>query len=288
MQVFVRSDSTLCQEALKYAEKFAERREGICVEVVDTLADKASLDRFWQLVRQFRVEKPRVPLFVACGQLKAGFSTEEKSGAGIEELFAIHAYIRPTCQHCRDATRFLTGLAQRWRGIRLILHDVDREPNAFREMNALARKHGIAAPSFPVIYISGRVISGYQTDATTGRQIEELLVKASAPEVDKVQIAPQPRQSQTKLGHFLRPTKRETGLSVSYLRVTRLVKFAAENTDAPAEVVSKGPRTLESELPPVDEESPSEETYTAPVEAPEGIELPWIGYVRVSDLVACY
>ena len=39
-----------------------------------------------------------------------------KKRTAIEDLFAIHAYIRFTCQHCRDAKRFLTGLAARWNG----------------------------------------------------------------------------------------------------------------------------------------------------------------------------
>jgi hypothetical protein len=284
LQVFIRGDSTLCQEALTYAEKFAEHRDGICVEVIDTRADKVSLDRFWQLVRQFRVEKPRVPLFFACGQLKAGFSSEAKSAAGIEDLFAIHAYIRPTCQHCRDARRFLTGMARRWSGIRLIFHDVDREPSSIQKMNTLARKYGITAPSFPLIFVCGRVISGYQTDATTGRQIEDLLVKASVPEVDRVQVAPRPKQRQSTLGHSLRPITGETSLSIPYLCVTGLVGFAAEKSDRLAETVLNGPRKLESELPPVEEEDSTDKIYAAPVEAPEGIELPWIGYVRVRDL----
>ncbi len=79
LQLYIRSDSTLCQEALKFGETLVERREGICLDVVDTLEDKDGLDLYWQLVRRFRVEKPRVPLFHACGQLKVGFSNAERA-----------------------------------------------------------------------------------------------------------------------------------------------------------------------------------------------------------------
>jgi hypothetical protein len=50
LQMFVRSDSALCQEALKSAEAFAQRRVGICVEVLDLAAHKATLERYWQTV----------------------------------------------------------------------------------------------------------------------------------------------------------------------------------------------------------------------------------------------
>jgi glutaredoxin len=130
-------------------------------------------------MRRFRVDKPLVPAFYACDQLKIGFSSEANKAAGVERLFTVHAYIRLTCQHCRDAKQFLTGLAQRWKGIRVVYHDVERESGAMREMTELAQRYGIAAPSLPTIFVCGRIITGYRTDATTGRQIEELLWKAS-------------------------------------------------------------------------------------------------------------
>ena len=64
-------------------------------------------------------------------------------------------------------------------------------------MTLLAEQHGISAPSFPVIYVCGHVISGYRTDASTGRQIEELLIKASVEEVtdDAGKRRPERRES---------------------------------------------------------------------------------------------
>ena len=45
------------------------------------------------------------------------------------------------------------------------------------------------------------------------------------------------------------------------------------------------PPGSQSSLPPLDEEeSLAEETYVAPIEAPEGVDLPWFGYIRVRDL----
>ena len=289
LQLFIRSDSALCLEALKYAEKLVERRDGICLDVVDTLANKEALDRYWQLVRRFRVDKPRVPIFYACNRLKIGFSNEANSAAAIEELFAIHAYIRPGCQHCRDARQFLTELANRWKAVRVVFHDVDREPGAVQEMTALARQHGMTATSFPVIYVCGRVVVGYLTDATTGRQIEELLLRASVAGREDESIERQPAQRENKRAQF---SLLDVGTTVSLVSnigdagaVTNADERVAGENEMPRSLPDVVPPSdLRSDLPPLDEEeNASEDIYTAPVEAPEGIDLPWVGYIRVRD-----
>jgi glutaredoxin len=209
-----------------------------------------------------------------------------KSAADIEDLFAIHAYIRPTCPHCRDAKRFLTGLAARWKDVRVIIHDVEREPGAIHEMNELARRHSITAPAFPVVYVCGRVISGYRTDATTGRQIEDLLIKASAPKLHKENVEPESKP----VGKNAAPPQRSIvwrrawPLSIpSEAVVAYIGTWSVDEGRVPA---ADQEVSLPSKFPPVlpEEDGSTEETYTPPVESPEGIELPWIGYVRVRDL----
>jgi hypothetical protein len=288
-QIFVRSDSTLCEKAQRYAQALAERRDGICLEVIDTLANDEAVNRYWQLVREFRVEKPRVPIFHACGQLKVGFSGESKSAAAIEDLFSIHAYIRLTCQHCRDAKRFLTGLAGRWKGVRVIFHDVDREAGALKEMNELARRHSITAPSFPVVRVCGRIITGYRTDATTGRQIEDLLLKSSIAKPESERVGPQSNQDENERASSVRsivwkrdwPVPSFKGATIAHAGEWDLAKISNSASEIEAHVSPKH----EPALPPLDEEEDSsEETYVTPKDAPEGVDLPWIGYVRVRDL----
>jgi hypothetical protein len=284
LQLYVRSDSTLCQAAQKYAQDFSERRAGICLEVIDTLNDKDGTNRYWELVRRFRVEKPRVPLFYACDQLKVGFSDAKQSATSIEDLFAIHAYIRPTCQHCRDAMRFLTELERRWKGVRVIFHNVDSESGAIQRTKLLTQRHGITATAFPIISVCGRVISGYRTDATTGREIEELLKKSSRtvgqPATDTVY------QLETERIEVLRAViwnnafrNQHEGIDINI--DLRRTANQGETFPADSEITSS---TQPPDLPPVDrEDQATEEIYTAPIEAPEGIDLPWIGYVRVRD-----
>jgi glutaredoxin len=288
LQLYIRSDSPLCLEAQRYAESFRERRGGICIEVIDTITDKNGLNRYWQLMRRFRVEKPRVPTFHACDRLKIGFSDPAKSAAAIEDLFAIHTYIRPTCPHCRDAKQFLTGLAKRWKGVRIVFHDMDHEPGAVREMTALAQKHGITVPSFPIIYVCNRVISGYHTDATTGRQIEELLIKASEEVIKRATAQPTAAQRKNSgaQAHLLVPTGNPwTGSRFGVAAVASVGDWNVAENGAP---LSKAEATdapgLQPSLPPLEAEADAtEQSYVAPVEPPEGIHLPWFGYVRVRD-----
>ena len=289
LQLYIRSDSKVCQEARKYVETLSKNREGICVDVYDTLTDEKALDRYRQLVRKFRVENPRVPLFYVYDRLQIGFSSTDKSAAAVEDLFAIHAYVRSTCQHCRDAKKFLNELASRWKGIRLVFHDVDRESGAIQKAKSLAQQVGISAPSFPVIFICGRVMTGYRTDATTGRQIEDLLIKAST-----IRAAPEPKLPNAKQddsGH------KRSGLSdlgikawlFSYIGGVTTVGYASDRDAAKLEGLEQGAAantqsSADLQPPLSTEEGAADETYVAPADAPQGIDLPWVGYVSVRDI----
>jgi glutaredoxin len=273
-QVFIRGDSQLCADAVSYAESLVERRGGICIEVVDIQNDKAALAQYWQLMQRFDVKKPVVPAFHACNLVKVGFSSEAKSKTEVDELFAIHAYVRQTCQHCRDAKRFLNGLAARWKGIRVTLHDVDAERGAMPAMTELAKRHGITSPALPVISVCGRLISGYRTDATTGRQIEGLLLDAS--------VAALPDKPAARLAGILGPP---VLLIESYEESSFSDGDPSPLASGANHAIQTGSQDIEMPVPDSGEDQrPAEKTYSLPVEAPEGVELPWLGYVRVRDL----
>jgi hypothetical protein len=180
--------------------------------------------------------------------------------------------------------RFLTELEMRWKGIRVVFHNVDSESGAIQQMKLLAQRYGITAPAFPVISVCGGVISGYRTDATTGREIEELLEKSSRtfgqPAKETVHQLEHARVEFPRAviwnNAFL---NHREGIDINHLQPT-----ASEGEPFPAD--SEVPSSTQlPDLPPVDtEDRASQETYTAPIEPREGIDLPWIGYVRVRDL----
>ena len=149
LQLYIRSDSKLCQEAKEYAETLSERRGGICIEVIDTLTDKEGLDHYWQLVRRFRVENHRVPMFYVYDRLKVGFSDAEKTRSGDRGSIRdsrIHTIDLPTLPRCQTISNGICPALERC-ACNLSRHrSGDRRQ---QEMNNLARQHGITAPHFP-------------------------------------------------------------------------------------------------------------------------------------------
>jgi hypothetical protein len=283
LKVFIRGDSEVCQEATKFAEDLSKRRGGICVEVRDVAEDSEALKEYWGVMRRFRVDKPVLPAFYACNQLKAGFASADKSRPDVAALFTIHAYVRMTCPHCRDARRFLSELARRWPGIRVVFHDVERESGAMQRMTELARRHGTTVTSLPGIYACGRFIAGYQSDATTGRQIEDLLRRASTTKLQE-----EPRESKADApNNAATPTTSQNSWLSGPLSPTifwAVVDESQDSGDSVPLLPDVGTATDTSPiLPPVGAGDASEQTYAPPAEAPEGIEVPWFGLLRVRD-----
>jgi glutaredoxin len=289
LQLFIRGDSAICQAAARSAEAFVKQRRGICLEVLDVGEDEKALAEYRQLLQHFRVTKPAVPGFYACNQLKIGFDAKSQEPAEFEELFTIHAYVRLTCQHCRDARRFLTGLAQRWSGIRLVYHDVEREAGAIEVLSQKVRRYGVTAPSFPSIFVCGRLVSGYRSDATTGREIEELLWKAST--VAKSQAPAtstrQPKNSRAAIRFGRVPKDLVVASVITQVSASSRAKqseaLELDTNRQTTDELDASPGVIPEWLPDSGDEETGEETYIPPTEAPEGVELPWVGYIRVRD-----
>ena len=281
--LFVRSDSELCARAISVAEEFCKARGGVELTVHDVVADRFALERYWSLVSKFRVRKPVLPAFYACHRLKVGYAENERD-ASLAELFAIHAYIRLDCQHCRDASAFLKGLVIRWRGVRVVFHDVIGDPAARDEMTAAARRHGVSAASLPGIVMCGRFLSGYKSDATTGRNIEELLWQASIGQpLDSSNDGAATRRRGA--GEFTYVSLRRNSAAPWVLAEVAPAEYVGENVELPipddATVpITGGPILLPEDTGPGDS---SESIYELPAQAPEGIDVPWLGRISVRD-----
>lgn len=87
----------------------------------------------------------------------------------------IEVFVREGCPHCEAAKTFLGELARERPGLRVILVDIRRDPDALTRLNELSRKAGIAQPGVPTIRIGNELIVGFDTPATTGAQIRSKL-----------------------------------------------------------------------------------------------------------------
>jgi glutaredoxin len=285
LDLFVRPDSELCAEAVSVAEEFCKSRGGVELVVHDVVAKRAALDQYWKLATRFRVQKPVLPAFYACHDLKMGFAVKE-GDSRLAELFAIHAYIRPGCQHCRDATDFLNNLAKRWIGVRVVYHDVVSDRIARDEMSAAARRHGVTVASLPGIVVCGRYIAGYQSDASTGREIEELLWQASTIHAPLDSAHGAIRRGRSSVASHMPANWDPSAPGRPFLVRTALAISGDEPPPNPDALPLSDDVPLPDEgAPPLPSEGAADEgVYALPEQTKDEITVPWFGRVSLHNL----
>ena len=87
----------------------------------------------------------------------------------------IEVFVREGCPHCEAAKTFLIELARERPGLRVILRDVRRDPEALPRLNELALKAGIAQPGVPSVHVGMELIVGFDTPETSGSRIRAAL-----------------------------------------------------------------------------------------------------------------
>lgn len=270
LEVFVRSDSEHSQRAEQFARRLAETHRGLRVVVHDVLDNPAARQRFWSLCDKFKAVKPGLPAFFACNRARFGFADAETSGRAIEDLFVIRAFVRAGCTHCRDAKRFLSELQKRWPALRVELFDVSVDSAAQRQMTELANRYGVRVSTLPAIEVFNGMVVGYDTDATTGRHIENLVREASQSGIDVPDQRPHKQSRSPRPSHVF--VRAEIGQNAPFaqLRLSR----AGEQPGG----------EVPDDLPPVAEEETTAEAPREPAAPIEGIQLPGWGMLRVRDL----
>ncbi len=178
IEVFVRTDSERCDEALRYLNDLTARRPGLELVVHDVIEDRDQLQRLWDLAKRAGYEKPAVPMVYCCRKIHIGFDEVRITGPKIEDLYTMHVYTRSTCPRCQSAKRFLAGMQQRWPGLKIAIYEITYDVGARERWNSLCQQFRVA-PGLPAIHFSGQLIVGYQGDTLTGRQIESLVKVAS-------------------------------------------------------------------------------------------------------------
>ena len=90
------------------------------------------------------------------------------------EGFAVHFFYVTGCSHCDEQEPFNEKLAEQYPSIGIIEHDA-----ATPEGNALLQEKleelGADQPDFPITIFGNQVFGGWESEETTGREIEEAL-----------------------------------------------------------------------------------------------------------------
>lgn len=98
----------------------------------------------------------------------------------------LEVFVKKGCSHCESAKIFLTALQQDYPDLHIIFHDVGDDSEARDRLTNLASKFGIKQIGVPAFWLKGKLIVGFSSEETTGRQIKELLGR------------PPPQQAQNK------------------------------------------------------------------------------------------
>jgi glutaredoxin len=89
----------------------------------------------------------------------------------------IEAFVREGCPHCEKAEEFLKALALEQPWLRIVVRDIQRDPEALERLKQIAEATG-ANVSVPTFYAHGQTIVGYTDPSTTGKLIRNALTQA--------------------------------------------------------------------------------------------------------------
>jgi glutaredoxin len=97
------------------------------------------------------------------------------SAATVASAPEMEVFVQPGCPYCEAAKRFLRELEHRRPGFYVRIRDISLDPEALQELRELAHRAGIRPVGVPAFYLRGRLIVGFQSAGTTGKDIESLL-----------------------------------------------------------------------------------------------------------------
>jgi len=108
----------------------------------------------------------------------AGNLLPEQSSESAMPLADIEVFVRTGCPHCAKAELFLQALKREQPALRIVIHDVAKEPAALEQLQRLAKNQGIGTVRVPAFQVGGQLIVGYSDELTTGQLIRGALAQA--------------------------------------------------------------------------------------------------------------
>jgi len=92
----------------------------------------------------------------------------------------LQVFVRPGCPYCEAAERFLPQLQRRRPALRIEIRDIAADRQALVDLQELADRFGLHPIGVPAFYLRGKLIIGFDSAATTGRELAALLDQPSA------------------------------------------------------------------------------------------------------------
>ncbi len=174
VEAFLVPGEAQTEQARRYLAALREERPGILVETRDVDKEPAAVARLEQLAKHYRMAASAAPAFHLSGQLIQGWD-ERETPQQLRRLLTIEVFVRAGCPRCAQAKGYLAGLPAKYPGYVVQFRDVEQDPRAAADFQALCGAQNVRAPSFPGVRIGQRVLVGFLGEQTTGKRIEALL-----------------------------------------------------------------------------------------------------------------
>jgi len=101
-------------------------------------------------------------------------------GVSADEGLTIKLFWAEGCPHCAKEEIFLRGLKERYPDVTFEDYEVSKNPENYLKLQEVGRKLEADVSGVPFTLIGDEYISGYLDDETTGKQIENLVIKKLA------------------------------------------------------------------------------------------------------------
>lgn len=174
VELYVREGHQRDTEAIALLHQFAARRAGIEPVIHTITATETARSRFQQITGAFGHPPEETPLAYVAGRAAVGTTADDLLVA-VEACLQIEVFTRRGCSRCARVKAWLPSLLNRFPGWRLVFRDLTTDAAARERLHELVTASHTTAASVPVIHLCRRLIIGFDTVETTGRQIEETL-----------------------------------------------------------------------------------------------------------------
>lgn len=179
LELYIRKGKA-SEDATAALEKLVKERKGLRLRTYNLDEPGKPAERLAQISKYFRLPPPDPPAVYGCNSLISNFRDTASLLRQLESILTINAYVRDGCPHCAELKEFLPKIQPRYPGLKVVYHEITRNPNALREMTKLAERYRKHASSVPALHYCNQLSIGFLGEHITGRQIETELNRWSA------------------------------------------------------------------------------------------------------------
>jgi len=181
LEVFLKGDAERSRTARQFVEKTYSQHSGLIIVYRDVEANDRDLNRYWDMVDHFKIEKPKLPAFLVSSRVEMGWDPADTPNR-LAEALSVEVFVRDGCAHCQAAHPVLfEQLASHYPGYRFVELNLGQSPDAARRLQELSQRYRVLATSVPAVHMCGRLMVGC-LDAETGfRQWDAVLRNVTVP-----------------------------------------------------------------------------------------------------------